>query len=778
MQIKFQILTKGFLYLILFLLSCVFIYCNPKKKFNNKNQQDSLSYLDSISSDFESSPFLSPEQALKTMQVEEGFEVKLVASEPLISTPVALSFDKDNRIWVVEMNGYMPDTLGTGENHPNGKIVILEDKNHDGIFDTRKVFLDSLILPRAICLIEDGILVATPPSLWYYPIINDKAGKPILVDNKYADKGNVEHQPNGLLRSLDNWIYNAKSDKRYQKRGDKWVKEHTHYRGQWGITQDNFGRLYYNNNSENLLGDYFMPGFGASNNNQRTVNGFDEKIVSDNKVYPIRPTTGVNRGYLDDILDKQQRLKNFTAACGPLIYRGGLFGKDYEENAFVAEPAANLVKRNIINFNKVNFTGDQAYQNKEFLASTDERFRPVNLHNGPDGALYVVDMYRGIIQHKTYITSYLKNEIERRDLTNPLNAGRIYKIVPKNAKTKAVKLSNQPKKLIEQLGNSNGFIRDMAQQILVDQKNKEIIPLLEKSLLTSENSLKIIHILHVLEGLNALESKIVNPLLKHENKDIRIQAFALLPTVIKKNNYKSYVAIFNKLLDSKDSIAAPYIAFLSKNIQLLDKEAANDLLLKTAITFPNSPFVAAAVISSLKNQEEKFLKQVSILIRDKSVIREQLTTVIEDINSAKLNRNTANLAREFPKGTALYNSSCQTCHGADGNGITSLAPPLNQSEWVTGSKENLISIVLFGLTGPIEVNGHLYQSPELNIDMPGIGYSKSISNQQIAELLSYIRKSWRNNADVITAEEVEKIRIKLKGREKAFTAEELLNNSK
>jgi hypothetical protein len=86
--------------------------------------------------------------------------------------------------------------------------------------------------------------------------------------------------------------------------------------------------------------------------------------------------------------------------------------------------------------------------------------------------------------------------------------------------------------------------------------------------------------------------------------------------------------------------------------------------------------------------------------------------------------------------------------------------------------------VLFGLTGPIEVNGHLYQSPELNIDMPGIGYSKSISNQQIAELLSYIRKSWRNNADVITAEEVEKIRIKLKGREKAFTAEELLNNSK
>jgi glucose/arabinose dehydrogenase len=107
-----------------------------------------------------------------------------------------------------------------------------------------------------------------------------------------------------------------------------------------------------------------------------------------------------------------------------------LFGAEYQENAFVGEPSANLIKRNVLNDTGYRVKGTQAYQGKEFLTSTDERFRPVTLYNGPDGALYVIDFYRGIIQHKTYLTSYLKNEIRSRELTNPINSGRIYKIVP------------------------------------------------------------------------------------------------------------------------------------------------------------------------------------------------------------------------------------------------------------------------------------------------------------------------------------------------------------
>ncbi|MDQ6813364.1 MAG: dehydrogenase, partial [Bacteroidota bacterium] len=203
-----------------------------------------------------SSPVLSGEDGITKMHVEDGFAVKLVAAEPLTTAPVALNFDEKGRMWVVEMEDYMPDTVGTGEDQPLGKVVVLSDKNGDGVMDERKIVIDSLVLPRAICLIDNGILVAEPPYLWYYDLKNDKGVNRKLVDSKYAEGGNVEHQPNGLFRALDNWIYSAKSAKRYRKKGDKWLIEKTHFRGQWGITQDDQGRLYYNTNSENLLGDY------------------------------------------------------------------------------------------------------------------------------------------------------------------------------------------------------------------------------------------------------------------------------------------------------------------------------------------------------------------------------------------------------------------------------------------------------------------------------------------------------------------------------------------
>ena len=167
--------------------------------------------------DLNSSPVISAKESISKMKVEEGFEVQLVASEPLVSTPVAMSFDAKGRMWVVEMIGYMPDSLGRGEDQPSGNIVILDDKNKDGIADERTVFLDSLVLPRAICLVDGGILVAEPPRLWHYDIQDGKPANKVLVDAKYAVDGNVEHQPNGLIRALDNWIYNAKSSKRYRK---------------------------------------------------------------------------------------------------------------------------------------------------------------------------------------------------------------------------------------------------------------------------------------------------------------------------------------------------------------------------------------------------------------------------------------------------------------------------------------------------------------------------------------------------------------------------------
>ena len=742
--------------------------CTSNEKQNVHS--DSLAIKQSVAE----SPVLTPGESLKKMHLEDGFEIKLVAAEPLVVAPVAMEFDKMGRIWEVEMQDYMPDTLGTGEDMPGGKIVILTDTNGDGLMDERKVFLDSLVMPRAICLIENGILVAEPPNLWYYDIENDTPKNKKLIDSLYAKGGNAEHQPNGLFRALDNWIYSAKSDMRYRKSGNTWLKERTHFRGQWGISQDDNGRLFYNNNSENLLGDYFSPGLGAENENQRDMAGFGENVVPDNRVYPARPTPGVNRGYIEDVLDDSLRLINFTAACGPVIYRGGLFNKEYEGNAFVAEPSANLIKRDILDGHGYITTGKQAYQNKEFLASEDERFRPVNLYNGPDGALYITDMYRGIIQHKTYLTSYLKNEIKERKLTRPLNCGRIYKIVPKNNIPQGIKLTGEPDDLVSLLQNKNGWVRSKAQQLLVDAKDKNVAPALRVLLQNTGNPLAAIHALWVLEGLGELQASDVLPLLRQNNGAIRTQALSVLPSILTKENYKNFIPSFQRMVNENDTLAAPYIAFLVHYFQPFNKVFADRLIKALTEKYPNTIYVADAIISNLKNKESAYLKESLSINPDTSLlINKRLKKVIDDIAKAKMNSDTEKLAKEFPKGVALFQSVCQTCHGADGNGITALAPPLNNSDWVQGDKNKLIPIVLFGLSGPVKVADKIYGPPEINGDMPGIGSNKEYSDEDIAQVLSFIRNSWNNKAEKISETDIRNARNKYKDRQKSFTATEL-----
>jgi len=634
-----------------------------------------------------SSPVLSVKASIEKMKTEDGFEVKEVASEPLVIAPVAIDFDEKGRIWVVEMEGYMPDTAGTGEDRRKGRIVILEDTDKNGVMDKRRIFLDSLIMPRALCLIENGLLIAEPPNLWFVEINNLHAGNKILVDSRYAVGGNPEHQPNGLLRSLDNWIYSADGNKRYRKNGRRWLTATSLSRGQWGISQDDLGRLFYNNNTQNLIGDYFSASFGKENNE-----GFNADIVPDNNVFPIHATPGVNRGYMKGILDDSLRLRNFTAASGPVIYRGDLFGSDYYQNAFVAEPAANLIKRNILSEHGYRVTGKQAYHNKEFLASSDERFRPVTLYNGPDGALYIVDMYRGIIQHKTFLTDYLKTEIRSRKLSDPLTCGRIYKVVPVNNTDTPVTFFTDPHQLIKLLGHRNGWVRDKAQQLIIDKKYNQLIPELKNNLKLTGQPLLVIHSLWTLEGLHALKTANIAPLINDPSWKIRTQAITAARSVLTKKNHRE----INQLISRNDSITIIYKGFLFDNVKKKDTGISKILKIK------------------------------------------------------------------FPKGYELFNTVCKTCHGQDGNGLKSLAPPLNGSEWVTGDKDKLIEIVLYGLTGPVKVKGKTYAPPEISSEMPGIGSNKEYNDDQVAQVLSLIRQSWSNSAQTIKASDITRIRNKNK----------------
>jgi mono/diheme cytochrome c family protein len=640
--------------------------------------------------------------------------------------------------------------------------------------DSRKIFLDSLVLPRAICLIENGILVAEPPKLWYYTIRDDRPVSKTLVDSAYAVGGNVEHQPNGLLRALDNWIYSAKSAKRYRKKGDRWLVERTAFRGQWGISQNDQGHLFYNNNSENLLGDYFSPGLGAANADQRSVKGYSEKIVADNRVYPARPTPGVNRGYQEGVLDDSLRLINFTAACGPVIYTGSLFGKDYYQNAFVAEPSANLIKRDILQTNGYITKGREAYTKKEFLASEDERFRPVNLYTGPEGALYIVDMYRGIIQHKTYLTPYLKNEIRQRDLTRPLSCGRIYKIVPENSRPKTITLSKDPKVLLAALHAANGWVRNKAQQLLIDGRFTGAVPELRSNLKRTDSVLPATHAFWTLEGLDELEPADVLSMLKQDNPALRMQALSAIPSVMNKRNVRKFLAAFMQMIAQEDTLAAPYIGFLLPFVQPLDPVAAKRLLKSLTEKYGANKYVAAAIISNLQHREADYYKESLKINPDTGIaINRQLRKIILDIEKAKNNSNAKKLAAEFPRGAFIFSTVCQTCHGTDGNGVTALAPPLNNSNWVRGDKNKLIPIVLYGLSGAVEVAGKVYQAPEINGEMPGIGQNRDYSDDDISQILNYVRNSWSNKADKISAADIQNIRSKYNDRQKPFTMEEL-----
>jgi len=748
------------------------VSCQPNtSEKKDKHQTDSLAMREK----FAESPVLDAKVSLEHIQVEEGFKVQLVAAEPQVSVPVAMTFDEKGRMWVLEMMGYMPDTSGTGEDMRNGKVVILEDTNKDGVVDSRKEFMDSLVLPRAICLIENGVLIAEPPRLWFVENDGDHAGKKILVDDKYTEGGNVEHQPNGLLRAMDNWIYNAKSDKRYRKAGNKWLIEHTHFRGQWGITQDNYGRLFYNNNSENLLGDYFSPGLGANNTAQRTVAGFDEHIVPDNRVYPIRPTPGVNRGYMKGVLDDSLRLVNFTAACGPLVYRGGLFGEAYDGNAFVAEPSANLIKRNLLQDSGYIVTGKQAYAGKEFLASTDERFRPVSLYTGPDGAMYILDMYRGIIQHKTYLTPYLKNEIKSRNLTQPLNCGRIYRVIPAKANNvQPVTLPDDPAKLLELLDHPNGWVRDRAQQMIIDHHYTTLVPQLRSRL--QQDTIKqpwgLLHAMWTLEGLGQLQVEDVAAVLKSKNPYLRVQALAAMPAVITPQQVNRVLQLVTPLQQSV--LQAPSVAMLLPYIQRLNATAADQLQTQLLHAYANDRYVADALIGNNTGHEQQLLDQVSSWNADTTLlIRKRLQKVLKDIDNRRKAKLNEGLVKAYPRGAKIFKTVCQTCHGDDGNGIQSLAPPLNESQWVKGDKHKVAAIVLFGLSGPVNVNGKVYKAPEVSGEMPGIGSNDEFSDSDIAEVISFIRNAWSNKAEPLTAQDVQKVRQMYKGREKGFTAEEL-----
>jgi len=700
-----------------------------------------------------------PEISLDSYQIEDGFHLEVAVSEPFIEAPVAMDFDNQGRMWVVEMKGYMRNLKGIGDEMPNGVISIMEDLDHDGVADHSKIFLDSLVLPRAISHVYGGLLYAEPPNLWFVDIEDDKPLNRVLVDSAYAYGGNVEHQPNGLMMHLDNWIYNAKSKYRYQRKNGKWKKEQTAFRGQWGITKDNFGRLYYNTNSVQLMGDYLLPNVTDKNPYFKGGAALNKRLTVDQRVYPLHPTS-VNRGYVNGVLDKDSLLVNVTSACGPLIYTGNNFGAQYSENAFVCAPEANVVKRNILTFEDEIVSATQALAETEFLASTDEGFRPVNLNNGPDGNMYIVDMHRGILQDKVFLTAYLKNQYAKKALDTIVGMGRILRVVKNENSPKDIinveKLSTS--ELVGLLGSKNGWLRDRAQQLLVFKGDNKAVSLLEHVALDTQNAIAQIHALHTLNGLGQLDFKTLEVLLSSESEtEVLNHTLVLLENYASESNLVSVLPLIAGLVKRDDAELDLYILSTLGGWAQVSTGQVFPILFELSNRYAENIIYQQSLISSLRGVEEAYK---IFLDEEKSIVSETLLSVVLDktiLNkqSNKTKNTEVKPAMSNAFGYKIFRNFCATCHGFNGEGVDGLAPPLENSEYVRGSTKRLALVLLHGLAGPVHVNGTLY---ELNGTMPGLANNPAFTDRDIKNIISYLHSTFSEGSKGIDVEQIKALR--------------------
>ncbi len=473
----------------------------------------------------------SPTEARSTFRVAPGFRLDLFASEPLIGDPVAACFDAAGRLWVVEMRGFMNDVDAREEHAPNGRVVVLEDRDHDGCADTATVFRAGLVLPRAVLPLRGGALVVEPPNLlWCADVDGDLRadGSRVVMGGFDSGLDNPEHAGNGLLWGLDHRIHLANDPRLLRWTPGGFVVETGAGGGQWGITYDDRGRFYFNYNEDWLRCDLLPGRYGPYAAAAGGLPGLNHRVCEDRTVWPIRRTPGVNRGYQPGRL-VDYVLAIHTAVCGPHVYRGERL-RGCDGDVFVCEPAGNLVRRVVLEDHDGLLRGRNPYEAEraEFLASTDERFRPVHLATGPDGALYVVDMYRGVIQHKNFVTTYLRQQILRRGLEQPTGLGRIWRIVSEDAipAVPPQSLVDAPAaELVLALASATGTVRDLALRELVQRQERGVADSLRQVLRDHPRPACRIVMLSALSGLSALTATDLRHAL--QDADAGVLAFAL-----------------------------------------------------------------------------------------------------------------------------------------------------------------------------------------------------------------------------------------------------------
>jgi putative membrane-bound dehydrogenase-like protein len=733
-------------------------------------------------------PILSPKEAMESFKVIDGFELEQIAAEPLVQDPVSMTWDEKGRAWVVEMTSYMNDITGQNEEEPTSRIVLLSDSDGDGILDQREVVIDQLILPRSIAFYKDGLIFADHTSLYYASYKNGKLGKRELIDPKYAENGNVEHRTNGMLLNLDNWYYNAKSNIRYKfvpldqpmpkgaseifrNGGFKVFREDTGTRkGQWGIARDDYGRLYYNNNSSPVMVERYIGNSVKISRKYNFNKVYPSDSISNTEIYPIRMTPGINRGYMDNMLDDEYKLKKMTATCGPVVYRGDHFPSRYYNMVLAVEPSANMVKATRMSRNGEKAIGEHFYKDQEIIASTDERFRPVYQINAPDGSLTIVDLYRGILQHRGYMTSYLERQIKSRDLDKGIHLGRLYRLKRQGETLSQVqdlsKLSAS--KLVELLGHANAWHREQAQRLLVQNGALSEVETIKKFAVSSDNPVAEITAMWTLAGLGIFDADLLQKKLRSSNAEVVIAAAECLRSA--SDHGKTVEGAVEMLIQANAEEIQTHTA-ITRALASLNDPKGYSTILDLFQKSKKNKLQAAVTFSAFYDADQKFL---SFLNSDPKG-NDLLKTIKPYIKAApkkgpKLSKKEKVM---FDHGKKLYmgEAACFGCHGQQGEGMPMMGPPLDNSEWVTGSVDRLTGIMLHGLSGPIKVAGKKYAPPMI---MPGLKDHPHFKDKDLASIATYIRSAWSNRSKPVSEKAFASFREKSKDRALPFTEKELL----
>src|SRR6266481_2363728 len=384
---------------------------------------------------------LSPEDSLKYLKTEAGLKVELGATEPMVLSPVAVAWDEKGRMYVVEDRGY---PVGPGKGKPPvGQVVLLQDTDGDGKYDKRTVFADGLTFPNGVMPWNGGVYVTCAPYLYYFKDTDGdgKADVKQIVFKGFQDLSTTQLRVSHPTLNIDNWVYLTSGltaakvtspahpdqpvvflnrvDGRFRPGTDE--LQETAGTAQFGQTFDRFGRKFICSNRNHIQQVVLETRYLKRNPNvafsQQVEDIPDHEAAC--RVYPLSAnitTAAFHAGYI-------------TSACGITIYDGTALPYNYRGNSFTCEPAANLVHRDVLSPNGVTFIAKRAFPTNEFLASPDNWFRPVNLANGPDGALYVCDMYRKTIEHPEYLPDATRKVT---DFESGKTMGRIYRVVREN----------------------------------------------------------------------------------------------------------------------------------------------------------------------------------------------------------------------------------------------------------------------------------------------------------------------------------------------------------